>query len=96
METLLTRLERSIFGKIAKYAFISFNIIMIIVLVFLFSSMDNIDVFSEETYKTEKELANIMMIGTFAYLLFFVWILGDIILGIWVLCTRPKKQISSS
>ena len=91
METLPTRLERSIFGKIAKYAFISFNIIMIIALTYLFSSMDNIDVFSEQTYKTEKELAKFMMIGTFAYLLFFVWILGDIILGIWVLCTRPKK-----
>ena len=91
METLPTRLERSIFGKIAKYAFISFNVIMIIALVYLFSSVDNIDVFSEQTYKTEKELAKFMMIGTFAYLLFFVWILGDIILGIWVLCTRPKK-----
>ena len=64
---------------------------MIIALTYLFSSMDNIDVFSEQSYKTEKELAKFMMIGTFAYLLFFVWILGDIILGIWVLCTRPKK-----
>ena len=88
---LPTRLERSLFGKIAKYAFISFNIIMIVVLVFLFSSIDNLDVLSEETAKTEKELANFMMIGTFAYLLFFVWLLGDIVLGIWVLCTRPKK-----
>ena len=64
---------------------------MTIALVFLFSSIGNFDVFSEETFSTEKELANFMMIGTFAYLLFFVWILGDIILGIWVLCTRPKK-----
>ena len=79
------------FGKIAKYAFISFNIIMIIALVFLFSSIDNFDVLLEKTYKIEKELSNFMMIGTLAYLLFFVWILGDIILGIWVLCTRPKK-----
>ena len=91
METLPTRLERSVFGKIAKYAFISFNVIMTIALVFILSSIDSLNVFSEETYKTEKELANFMMIGTFAYLLFFVWILGDIILGIWVLCTRPKK-----
>ena len=91
METLPTRLERSVFGKIAKYAFISFNAIMTIALVFILSSIENFDVFSEETYKTEKELANFMMIGTLAYLLFFVWILGDIILGIWVLCTRPKK-----
>ena len=91
MEELPSCLERSIFGKIAKYAFISFNVIMTIALVFLFSSIGDVDVFSEETYKTEKELANFMMIGTFAYLLFFVWILGDIILGIWVLCTRPKK-----
>ena len=91
METLPTHLERSIFGKIAKYAFISFNMIMIIALVFLLSSIDNFDVLSEEIYKTEKELANFMMVGTFAYLLFFIWILGDIILGIWVLCTRPKK-----
>ena len=91
MKTLPTRLERSMFGKIAKYAFISFNTIMIIALVLLLSSIDNFDVFSEETYKTEKDLANFLMIGTFAYLLFFVWILGDIILGVWVLCTRPKK-----
>lgn len=65
--------------------------IMIIALVFLLSSIDNFDVLSEDTYKTEEELANFMMVGTFAYLLFFIWILGDIILGIWVLCTRPKK-----
>ena len=39
METLPTRLERSVFGKIAKYAFISFNVIMTIALVFILSSI---------------------------------------------------------
>jgi len=52
LETLPTRLERSVFGKIAKYAFISFNVIMTIALVFILSSIDSFNVFSEETYKT--------------------------------------------
>ena len=38
----------------------------------------------------EKELTQFMMMGTFMYFLCFIWLIGDIILGIIVLCTRPK------
>ena len=85
------RMERSIFGKIAKYMFIFFNIIMLIALIFLFLSIDEFDVFSPELYKNEEKLSQFMLTGTLMYFLFFVWAVGDLILGVWVLCTRPKK-----
>ena len=85
------RMERSIFGKIAKYMFIFFNIIMFIALIFLILSIDGIDTFSPELYKNEEKLSQFMLTGTLMYFLFFVWAVGDLILGVWVLCTRPKK-----
>ena len=85
------RMERSIFGKIAKYMFIFFNIIMLIALIFLSPSIDEFDVSSPELYKNEEKLSQFMLTGTLMYFLFFVWVVGDLILGVWVLCTRPKK-----
>ena len=85
------RMERSIFGKIAKYIFIFFNIIMLIAIIFLSPSIDEFDVSSPELYKNEEKLSQFMLTGTLMYLLFFVWVVGDLILGVWVLCTRPKK-----
>jgi len=85
------RMERSIFGKIAKYMFILFNIIMLIALIFLSPSIDEFDVSSPELYKNEEKLSQFMLTGTLMYFLFFVWAVGDLILGVWVLCTRPKK-----
>jgi len=85
------RMERSIFGKIAKYLFIFFNIMMLIALIFLFLSIDEFEVFSPELYKNEEKLSQFMLTGTLMYFLFFAWALGDLILGVWVLCTRPKK-----
>ena len=85
------RMERSVFGKIAKYMFIFFNMIMLVAVIFLFLSIDEFDVFSPEEYKNEEKLSQFMLTGTLAYFLFFVWAVGDLILGVWVLCTRPKK-----
>ena len=85
------RMERSVFGKIAKYMFIFFNMIMLVAVIFLFLSIDEFDVFSSDEYKNEEKLSQFMLTGTLAYFLFFVWAVGDLILGVWVLCTRPKK-----
>tara|TARA_B100000405_G_C16540267_1_gene358194 strand:- start:68 stop:328 length:261 start_codon:yes stop_codon:yes gene_type:complete len=85
------RMERSVFGKIAKYMFIFFNMIMLVAVIFLFLSIDEFDVFSPDEYKNEEKLSQFMLTGTLAYFLFFVWAVGDLILGVWVLCTRPKK-----
>jgi hypothetical protein len=85
------QMERSIFGKIAKYMFILFNIIMFIGLIFIFQSLDSFDVYSPGLYEDKEKLSEFMMKGTFLYFLFFAWVVGDLILGVWVLCTRPKK-----
>ena len=85
------RMERSVFGKIAKYMFIFFNMIMLVAVIFLFLSIDEFDVFSPDEYKNEEKLSQFMLTGTLAYFLFFVLAVGDLILGVWVLCTRPKK-----
>ena len=89
------RMERSVFGKIAKYMFIFFNMIMLVAVIFLFLSIDEFDVFSPDEYKNEEKLSQFMLTGTLAYFLFFVWAVGDLLLGVWVLCTRPKKLSSS-
>ena len=85
------KMKRSVFGNIAKYMFILFNITMFIALIFLFLSIDEFDMFSSESYKNDENLSQFMLTGTLAYFLFFVWAVGDLILGVWVLCTRPKK-----
>jgi len=64
---------------------------MLIALIFLFLSIDEFEVFSPELYKNEEKLSQFMLTGTLMYFLFFAWALGDLILGVWVLCTRPKK-----
>ena len=89
------KMKRSVFGKIAKYMFIFFNITMFIALIFLFMSIDEFDVFSPNSYKNDEKLSQFMLTGTLAYFLFFVWAVGDLLLGVWVLCTRPKKLSSS-
>ena len=86
-----TKVERSIFGKLAKYIFIIFNIIMFIALISIFLSIDSFDVFSPGLYEDKEKMSEFMMKGTFLWFLFFAWAVGDLILGVWVLCTRPKK-----
>ena len=86
-------MKRSVFGKIAKYMFIFFNITMFIALIFLVLSIDEFDVFSQVSYKKSEKLSQFMLTGTLAYFLFFVWAVGDLMLGVWVLCTRPKNKI---
>ena len=86
------KMKRGVFGKIAKYMFIFFNMIMLVAVIFLFLSIDEFDVFSPDEYKNEEKLSQFMLTGTLAYFLFFVWAVGDLLLGVWVLCTRPQKK----
>ena len=84
-------MERSKIGKIVKYMFIFFNIIMLLAFSFLFLSIDSFDPFSPGSHENKEKLSEFMLTGTLMYLLFFAWVVGDLILGVWVLCTRPKK-----
>ena len=80
---------RSLFGNFVKWIFIGFNITMLICIILLASNLDGVDISSIHKGDTET-LSRFMMTGTFMYFGFFVWIVGAIVFGVLVLCTRPK------
>lgn len=81
----LRKPKRGIFGKLFKWAFILFNILMVIWIIAGLASTSDI------TATTDAEKAG-AAIGTTLGLGFLVgiWVVGDIILGLFVLFTRPK------
>lgn len=84
----LRKLKRGFFGKLVKWSFIGFNILMVI---WLFSYWGSVgDIANTAGSYAEKAGAAIGdTIGT--GLLFGIWIFGDFILGLFVLFTRPKS-----
>ena len=80
---------RSFFGKFVKWIFIVFNITMLISIILLASNLDGIDISSIREDDTET-LSRLMITGTWMYFFGFAWIVGGIIFGVLVLCTRPK------
>ena len=80
---------RSLFGKCVKWIFIGFNIIMLLSIIWLASNLDGIDISSIHKDDTET-FSRLMITGTWMYFFGFAWIVGGIIFGILVLCTRPK------
>lgn len=84
---MLRKPKRGVFGQIFKYLFIFFNILMII---FLFLSGENSGN-ALATATSDAERAGVA-VGTtiWAGTLLILWVIGDIILGLFVLFTRPK------
>lgn len=84
----LKKIKRSIFGKIIKWMFIGFNILMVF---WLISYMGTVG--EAVTTGNEAESAGAAIGGTIGTgMLMGVWIFGDIILGMFVLFTRPKEK----
>jgi len=83
----LRKAKRGVMGKIFKWLFILFNVLMLIWLFSYFSSVGEIT--SGATSEAGQAGAAIgATIGTSMILGF--WVFGDIILGLLVLFTRPK------
>lgn len=84
---VLKQPKRSFIGKIFKWLFILFNIFMIIWLIGGMQSANEVEV----TTQLEKDAH---AVGTFlgVGMLMTFWALGDIILGLFVLFTRPKVK----
>lgn len=79
--------KRTFIGKIIKFIFIAFNIFMAW---WMFEGMSGAsDVISTSGNQYEKAGAQIGTAIGFSFIL-GVWALGDIILGLFVLLTRPK------
>lgn len=82
----LRKPKRGFFGKLVKWGFIIFNILMVFWLISgLGAATEGMDVMSE----AERAGATIGT-GIGVALILGIWLIGDVILGLFVLFTRPK------
>ncbi|MBT7558804.1 zinc ribbon domain-containing protein [Candidatus Woesearchaeota archaeon] len=83
----LRKAKRGFFGKLVKWGFIGFNIIMLIWLVGgMGAATDGMEAMSEA-----EKAGTAIGAGIGMAMIFGVWVVGDIILGLFVLFTRPKS-----
>lgn len=84
----LKKLKRGFFGKIFKWTFVGFNILMAIWLFTYWGSIGElVNTADSEAAKTGAAIGGTIGTG----MLFGLWAFGDIILGLLVLFTRPKS-----
>jgi hypothetical protein len=84
--------KRGVFGKIVKFLFIAFNILMIVWLGSYWANLGNtLNGAADDAYKAGAAIGG--SIGS--VMIFVVWALGDIVLGIGVMVTRGKKIITT-
>jgi len=82
--------DRSFFGKLVKWVFIGFNVLMLISMVSGMNAVSDHPVAANSAEEAGRA------IGTglgFTFLL-MIWFMGDVILGLFVLFTRRKKLIT--
>lgn len=80
--------ERTTFGKIIKYLFIGFNILM---LIWLVGGVGSASASVESAGSEAAQAGAAIGTGLGAMIIIFVWIAGDVVLGTLTLLTRPKK-----
>lgn len=86
--TSLNKLKRSFMGKIFKWLFILFNIFMFVA---LFKACGGVsEVYNSSQNEYEQTGAAIGTTIGMGFLL-TIWVFIDIILGLFVLFTRPKR-----
>lgn len=82
--------DRTVVGKIFKYAFIAFNIFMVFALYQGCSAaVDGMQQTATDAEAAGAAIGTALGVGT----ILFLWVVGDIILGMFVLFTRRKKII---
>jgi len=79
--------RRGVFGKVFKWSFILFNILMIW---WLFAGTDAAMEGQDQLIGAELAGAQIGT-GIGVMMILIIWVIGDIILGMLVLFTRPRK-----
>lgn len=89
MENKIEKPKRSLFGKIVKYTFIGFNILMLVWFIGGMASASK----GIENATTEAEQAGAAIgAGLGAIFIIFIWIAGAVILGIMAFLTRAKRK----
>jgi len=83
----LNKPKRSFMGKLFKWIFIIFNLLMAAWLISYFSQAGEM----ASNLSSDAEKAGAAIGGTLATgFLLSIWVVGDVILGLFVLFTRPK------
>ena len=90
--------DRTLFGKIVKWVFIVFNVLMLIIMaVSCSASGDAIaNAGAEAEYADAATAGATIGAGLLTGSLLFIWLAGAVILGLFVLLTRRKKTIETS
>ena len=83
----LRRPKRGFFGKIFKFLFITFNLIMA---VWIFSFFYGVGEVTNQMHGDAEQAGAAIGATIGTGMLLFVWFVGDAILGLLVLFTRPK------
>lgn len=83
----LKKAKRTFMGKVFKWLFIIFNILMLVWLVVGLNAAS--ETINNTVTSAERAGAQIGT-GIGAMLICFIWVIGDFILGLFVLLTRPK------
>lgn len=83
----LRKLTRGFFGKIIKWTFIGFNILMAIWMVSGMSAATK----SMEGLSGAEQAGAAIGTGIGAIVIWGIWAIGAVILGLFVLFTRPKS-----
>jgi len=84
----LRKLKRGFFGKLIKWSFIIFNVIMVF---WLFGGVNEATEGMEHLDKAS-QAGTAIGTGIAAMMIITIWVVGDIILGMLVLFTRPKAS----
>ncbi len=85
----LKKAKRGLFGNIFKWGFILFNVLMLVWAASTCMAVGEVISESESVYE---EAGAAIGGGIGAILIGFIWVIGDIILGLFVLFTRPSKN----
>lgn len=80
--------DRTFFGKLIKWLFIGFNVLM---LLWMISSCVAVSNISAEAVNDAERAGATIGAGLGMTFLLFIWGIGDLILGMFVLFTRRKK-----
>ena len=84
----LRKPKRSFFGKLVKYSFIAFNILMLLWFIFgVGSAAEPIETAGGEAEQAGAAIGT----GLGAMMIIFIWVAGDVVLGLMTLLTRAKK-----
>lgn len=87
--------DRTVMGKIFKYAFIAFNVLMVILFLkgCAVASEGITNASMESEYAGAATAGATIGAGLAMGSLIFLWLAGDVILGLFVLFTRRRKTV---